>query len=113
MINIYDIEKVSEHVQRRAALMWLQQISNKHGVLIYRVCPHGSEFEHKSKSKRIVKVDLFKGTAECVERFTGEPCQANAEFVLETGQEKTPRLCSHVYAVLTQIAENQRRKRAA
>jgi hypothetical protein len=111
MIYLDSITEPSELIRHRASLMWVRQIKNLRGLLVFRVTPHGTEFDHRAKTKRIVTVDLVKGTADCFDRYTSEPCTANSDYVPGTGESKTPRLCSHVYAVLVQIAANQKRQK--
>lgn len=110
MIDLNAIpETPSDRIAKRAAAMWIRRIRSVDGKLTFRVTPHGSEFEHKSKSKRIVVLDLVNETAECFDRFTGEECAANSDSVPGSDQPKRPHLCSHVFAVVKSLGRGQRR----
>ena len=84
--------------------MWATKYDSGAHTLSYRVVPHGKEFEHKSKDRRIVLFDLKRGTADCLSLETGETCEAN----------RFGNLCSHVYAASRSMeAANKRRGKAA
>jgi len=115
MLYLDSIGEPSEHVQARAAWIWVRKVSKKvaelTGIFEFRCTPHGPYFDHKSKTKRRVTVDVLRRTAKCVDWYSGEPCQANAEYVIGTGEVKTPRLCCHVWAALEAVGALQRRKK--
>lgn len=114
MIHLSDTYQPSKHIRRRSALMWAVKLPGKvRSIVRYRVKPFGQEFDHHNKAKRIVTFDLESATAECVDRFTGEVCEANSDVVPGTDRPKTPRMCSHVYAALQRLEINSRRQKAA
>lgn len=101
MIEINETTSASDHIRHRARFMWCRtkDLGDK---IIARVVPHGYEFNHKHKDRRLVEVDLLNQTAQCVSLETGEECAANSFGTL----------CSHVYRTLQQIARNQKRRAA-
>jgi hypothetical protein len=111
MIRISDINHVSDFIKSRAASMWVRRLKSADpSIIIYRVRPYGTK-ENRGKHPRIVSVNEIEDWAECVSRWTGEICEANADFV--PGQPdvpKTPHLCAHVYRALQAIAAISGRK---
>lgn len=103
MLQLNSIRGPSTHVRRRADRCWVTKLKSVDGLIRFRVTPYGNQFQHKSKSKRLVVIDVEQGTATCVDYLSGEPCQANCDYVLETGEVKTPCLCCHVYSVLRRL----------
>lgn len=113
MITLTETYTPSEHVKRRSDAMWAVKTKTVGGRVTYRVTPYGASFDHHHKSKRIVTIDLEAGTAECIDRFTGEVCEANADFVPgRPDVPKTLRMCSHVYSVLRRLEINSRKAAA-
>lgn len=100
MIRITATTSASQHIVNRSRLMWCRT-RDLGDRIVARVTPHGSEFNHKHKDRRIVEINLIDKTAICVST-TGEECSANSWGVL----------CSHVFRALQQVANNQKRKSA-
>ena len=103
----------SELIQSRARKMWLKKVRALGGLVVFRVVPFGSDFNHKEKTKRRVTISMVNEEADCCDWYTGEPCQANADYVLTTGQVKEPRMCSHVWVVISHLTECRCGRRAA
>jgi hypothetical protein len=80
--------------------MWATRYDAGSHTLSYKVVPFGTEFEHKSKDRRLVLFDLKRRIAECLSLETGEVCEANS----------FGRLCSHVYRA-HQVMERAAAKR--
>jgi len=116
MIHLESISgEPSAWIRGRAKNMWAVRTSaSTTNKLVYRVTPYGAEFDHHNKTKRIVVIDLDNRTAECADRFTGDICEANADFVPGNPEKpKTGRMCSHVYAVLRQMEINLKKQSRA
>ncbi len=114
MIALSNITNPSQLVIRRARLMWATKCRSANpSLVVYLICPHGRDFNHQQKEKRIVTLDLNNKTAKCVKRFSGESCEANADFVPgDPETPKSPRLCCHVLRAMMawQTAEKRRNK---
>lgn len=113
MIYIDSINSVSDLIRNRAQFCWVVKVPRRDGLLEFRVTPYGPRFNHKEKTKRRTAVDPDDWSLTCVDWYSGEPCQANADYVLETGQEKRPRLCCHGYAVLEHLGLVEKQAEAA
>jgi hypothetical protein len=100
MINLSDIHFPSDHIKNRAARMWANKYDSGNHTISYRVTPHGKEFDHKTKDRRLVLFDLRRRVAECLSLETGEVCEAN----------RYGDLCSHVYRAY-QVMESRKPKR--
>lgn len=102
MLNISDIRFPTEHVSKRARAMWATKYDSGERTITYRVVPHGPQYDHKTKDRRLVLFDLKRGVAECLSLETGEVCEANSYKIL----------CSHVLRAY-QVMEKGSRKKAA
>lgn len=80
--------------------MWATKYDSGAHTLSYRVVPHGSRFQHKTKDRRLVLFDLKRGVAECLSLETGEVCEAN----------NFGKLCSHVYRAHRVMEKANRKK---
>jgi len=105
MLNLTLItETPSELIQARSKKMWATKYDQGAHTISYKVVPHGKDFEHLTKDRRIVLFDLKRRTADCLSLETGEVCEANS----------FGKLCSHVVAASRSMeSANKRLGRAA
>ena len=100
MIDLSSIHFPSDRIRARARLMWATKYDSGAHTVSYKVVPHGKEFDHKTKDRRLVLFDLKRKVVECLSLETGEVCEANSYR----------RLCSHVYRA-HQVMEKGTKKR--
>lgn len=99
-LSLTTIYQPSEHVEQRSRLMWATIHERGQFTVTYKVVPHGKEFEHKSKDRRLVRFDLRRELVECLSLESGEVCEANS----------FGRLCGHVLAAHKSMKANVRRQ---
>lgn len=92
----------SLHVMARARKMWAVKYDAGTNMLVYRVTPHGAEFDHKNKDHRYVIFDYSRGAAACISIETGEQCSANRYGLL----------CGHVLASIRSMVAGSKRREA-
>jgi len=83
MVDLSEIKFASLHVRSRARLMWCRRM--RVAGFVYRITPHGREFDHQHKDRR--RVEFFGNRAECFSLDDGSQCEANSYGIL----------CSHIY----------------
>lgn len=103
MLKIADIQFPSPHITSRAKRMWATRYDAGEFTVTYKVVPHGPQFDHKQKDRRLVLFDLKRGIAECLSLETGEVCEANS----------FRHLCSHVYRAYQVMEKGNKRKQEA
>jgi hypothetical protein len=105
MLNLSLItETPSEWIRARGKKMWATKYDQGEHTVSYRVVPHGKQFEHQQKDRRLVLFDLKRGVAECLSLEDGTLCEANS----------FGKLCSHVWVASKrlQVSAKQGRKAA-
>lgn len=110
-----EAKEPSPLIRSRAALMWCVKIRQFRDVVVFRITPHGKQFKHPMKDRRVVVFDSKSKTAQCMKYSTpGEVCEANADFVPnDPDRPKTPHLCAHVYRAWQQFQKVKAKKQEA